>query len=308
MTRFRLTGLLIAGAAIALAPGASIAQRQPPSPDERIKRLEKQVDQVQRKVFPKGRPADTAGFSDDPAASQASVISLDQRINSVERQMRDILRQLEENNFLLRKLDSQASNSRKATEGRIQALEQRLQNMVLAPNSGATEKPAVPAKDSPAKPKPASAAETKPTTTQAAVSPGETPGAPTGDPAEDAYSEGFYLWRDGKYDKSISALRAFTKAYPQHRRVSYANNLVGRALLDKGEPRAAAQAFLANYRDNPKGERAQDSLFYLGQSLAKLGQTGQACKAYAELEAVYGAALRADVAKLVDAAKRDAKC
>ena len=34
---------------------------------------------------------------------------------------------------------------------------------------------------------------------------------------------------------------------------SYANNLVGRALLDKGQPRAAAEALLANYRNNPEG-------------------------------------------------------
>ena len=34
---------------------------------------------------------------------------------------------------------------------------------------------------------------------------------------------------------------------------SYANNLIGRALLDKGDARAAAEALLANYRDNPGG-------------------------------------------------------
>ena len=63
--------------------------------------------------------------------------------------------------------------------------------------------------------------------------------------------------------------------------MSYANNLIGRALLDKGDARAAAEALLANYRNNPGGERAPDSLFYLGQALMKLGQTAQACKAYA---------------------------
>ena len=55
----------------------------------------------------------------------------------------------------------------------------------------------------------------------------------------------------------------------------------------------AANALLANYRSNPGGERAPDSLFYLGQALMKLGQPGQACKAYAELDAVYGAKVRA---------------
>ena len=119
---------------------------------------------------------------------------------------------------------------------------------------------------------------------------------------------GYQLWKSGKYDEALGALRAFSSAYPQHRRASWANNLAGRSLLDKGEPRAAAEVLLANYRSNPKGERAADSLYYLGQSLVKLNQPGQACKAYAELEAVYGSSMRADLKKLLPAAKSEAKC
>jgi TolA-binding protein len=90
--------------------------------------------------------------------------------------------------------------------------------------------------------------------------------------------------------------------------VSWANNLAGRAMLDKGQPRAAAEALLANYRSNPKGERAPDSLFYLGQSLKKLGQPAQACKAYAELEAVYGGSMRGELQRMLPGAKADAGC
>src|SRR4030095_16437642 len=102
---------------------------------------------------------------------------------------------------------------------------------------------------------------------------------------EAAYTEGFKLWEAGQDDQAIRSLRAFTAAYPKHRRVSYANNLVGRALLDRGDARGAGEALLANYRNNPKGERAADSLYYLGQALMKLGQPAQACKAYSELDA-----------------------
>ena len=79
-------------------------------------------------------------------------------------------------------------------------------------------------------------------------------------------------------------------------------------MLDKGEPRAAAEALLANYRGNPKGERAADSLFYLGQALMQLKQAEQACKAYAELEAVYGATMREELRRLLPPAKADARC
>ena len=90
--------------------------------------------------------------------------------------------------------------------------------------------------------------------------------------------------------------------------MSWANNLVGRALLDKGQPRPAAEALLANYRSNPNGGRAQDSLYYLGQALMKLGQPDQACKAYAELTSVYGNAVRAELQPLVARARAQANC
>ena len=128
------------------------------------------------------------------------------------------------------------------------------------------------------------------------------------DEGEDAYTQGFRSWEAGQYDQAITQLKSFVAAYPKHRRVSFANNLVGRAMLDKGDARGAATALLANYRSNPAGERAPDSLFYLGQALMKLGQPGQACKAYAELDAVYGAKIRPDLKKLETDAKIQAQC
>jgi TolA-binding protein len=79
-------------------------------------------------------------------------------------------------------------------------------------------------------------------------------------------------------------------------------------MLDKGDYRAAAEALLANYRADPQGERAPDSLYYLGQASFKLRQPQQACKAYAELENVYGQSLRSDLHRLLPAAKSEAKC
>jgi len=89
---------------------------------------------------------------------------------------------------------------------------------------------------------------------------------------------------------------------------SYANNLIGRSLLSKGQTRDAANVFLANYRGNPGGERAADSLYYLGQAAMQLGQPGQACKVYAEFDAIYGAKARADLKKQVSDAKSQAQC
>ena len=308
----RLIQALLATAALAVVPSIAIAQRQaPPSPEQRVDRLEKQVQQLQRQLFPKGRPADTAGFNDDPAASQSSVVSLAQRLDSLERQMADLVRSSEENGNRLRSVEGGLNQLKADQDQRIGAIEQRLAAGVAAPAPVDT----APASVAPAAPPPRKSTTpsktTPPKTTTAAPAtggPAATTEAAESDPGEDAYTAGFHQWEDGQYDQAIATLKAFTAAYPKHRRVSYANNLIGRALLDKGDARSAATALLSNYRSNPGGERASDSLYYLGQALMKLGQPGQACKAYGELDAVYGAKIRPDLKKLETDAKAQAQC
>ena len=306
----RLITALVASAAIALVPSLALAQRQtPPSPEQRIDRLERQVQQVQRQVFPKGRPADTAGFSDDPAATQSSFITLSQRLDALERQTADLVRQSEENSNRLRTLESGMGQLKADQDQRISALEQRMSEAATAAPMPATESQP-PAATTPSRPKPSvTKPATPPKTSDTAASVSEAPAdAAESDPGEDAYSQGFHQWEAGQYDQAIATLKAFTAAYPKHRRLSYANNLIGRAQLDKGDARTAAATLLANYRSNPGGERAPDSLYYLGQALVKLGQPSQACKAYGELDAVYGAKVRPDLKKLETDAKAQAQC
>ena len=290
---------------LALTPAS--AQRRAATPEQRIERLEKQVRQVQREVFPKGQPADTAGFADDPAATQASVTGLIARLDSVERQMATLTRATEENGNRIAVMEAELARLRADQERRLRALETGGTTTVgeaSAETDGDIADPVPPAPqpkvELPAD-EPAEAPAEEPTD----AAPLD-PDAGTG--AEAAYDKGYRLWLAGRYDQAISALNAMAKAYPDHRRVSWAHNLAGRSMLDKGQPRAAAEALLANYRRDPKGERAQDSLFYLGQSLMKLGQPGQACKAYAELEDVYGGSVRGPLQAQLPAAKAEAKC
>ena len=306
----RLITALAASAVVALVPSIALAQRQaPPSPEQRIDRLERQVQQMQRQVFPKGRPADTAGFADDPAATQSSVVTLDQRLDALERQMADLVRASEENGNRLRNVESGITQLKSDEDQRISALEQRMNQAVVAPTPQSVETAPPPAatvakpKSTPEKKSVEAAPKTNAGATETAAA-----AAPPSDPGEDAYSQGFHLWEAGQYDQAISTLKAFTQAYPNHRRTSFANNLIGRALLDKGDARGAAAALLSNYRTNPSGERAQDSLYYHGQALMKLGQPGQACKAYAELDAVYGAKVRPDLKKLETDGRAQAQC
>ena len=308
LVKSRLITAFAASAAFALMPSLALAEQRPaPTPEQRLDRLEKQVQQMQRQVFPKGRPADTAGFLDDPAATQSSVVSLDQRLEALEKQMADLVRASEDNGNRLRSIETGMGQLKSDEDQRIGALEQRVAQAQAAPPPVAPEPQ--PPVSAPLRSKGAGSSKFPVKTPAAAPTPpGVAEEVAASDPGEDAYTQGFHEWESGQYDQAVSTLKAFVAAYPRHHRVSYANNLIGRALLDKGDPRAAAAALLANYRTNPGGERAQDSLYYLGQALMKLGQPSQACKAYAELDAVYGAKVRPEVKKLEADGKSQAQC
>lgn len=305
----------------ALTTAAPLAAQRDQTPEQRIGRLERQVRQVQRQVFPKGQPADTAGVVDDPAATKDSVDTLTARLDAVERQLADLVRTSEENTNRLSVMETDLARLRAENDTRFKAVEGGGANAAvgdaIAPAPVETPPAIQPPRverepvesGPPPRPRP------KVETSRPARTPAVTPTSPVAagtvgfDAAgEAAYTAGFDLWTAKKYDPAITQLRAMASSFPGHRKVSWANNLVGRALLDKGQPRAAAEALLANYRGNPKGERAADSLYYLGQSLVKLDQASQACKAYSELDEVYGATMRPALKSLLPKARTEAKC
>lgn len=288
---FKRLTLLALLAATAATP--AIGQRRQPSPEERIERLEKQVNQVQRRVYGR-QPVDTAGYVLDPAVTQSELTNVSTRLDNIERQMAELVRTSEENSNRVATLEAQLAQLRAAAERRESEAPVDDQPAVEAEPQARGEGP-------PPAPRPKvegeRTAEAEPVAASASA-----------DPAEAAYDRGFRLWEQKKYDAAIAALRAFPAAYPNSRRVSWARNLQGRALLDKGDYRAAAEVLLNNYRSNKDGERAQDSLYYLGQASMKLGQPGQACKAYAELENVYGSTIRPQIRSMLPAAKAAARC
>jgi TolA-binding protein len=291
------------------------AQRQQPTPEQRIDRLERQTRQIQRQVFPKGQPADTAGVDDSPAASQVVVVALSNRIDALERQLAEMTRLAEENGNRAATLETELARMRTEVDARLRRLEADASAQAPAAEPAVADTESSPIVTPPPRP---SAQQPRPSTqpvrpsTQPALPSAQPPRpASTGDLTADgeaAYDTGYQLWLQKRYPQAIAALRAMASSFPGHRRVSWANNLVGRALLDSGQPRAAAEALLANYRGDPKGERAGDSLFYLGQALVALRQPAQACKAYAELEEVYGRSIRAELQRLLPPAKARAGC
>lgn len=297
MRAFPLIALLIAAAAVPAA-----AQDGPL--DQRVGRLEKEMRAVQRKVFPGGagatvepeiRPATpVAGQDGVPATS--SINDLTARVDSLERQLATLTGQVEQNGFKLRQLEEGMAKLRGDTEYRLTTLEGG------TPRTGRAAEPAAPVRTPTAPP----AADRPPVREPAA------PPAPaattTGDAGEDAYMTGYRLWEAKRYAEAETALKAVVAKYPKHKRASYAQNLLGRSYLDDGKPAMAAEAFLANYKKMPRGERAPDSLYYLGQALTRLNKPADACKVYDELADVYGEKINQALKDRVAQGRATAKC
>lgn len=286
----------------------------------RVDKLEKEMKAVQRKVFPGGSPAffepeiappapDAAPIQHAPA--DQGLRDLTSRVESLERTLAAMTGQIEETQH-----EQDLQRQKEAKD--MADLDARLKTLETAANPPApaitappapdmTAPPRRPGKGAPPRPLPAQPAADDAAPSPAAA-PAEAAGPSTGDPGEDAYMAGYKLWEQKKFPEAQDALQAMIKKYPKHKRASYARNLLGRAQLDGGMPAMAAQTFYGNYQTDPRGERAPDSLFYLGQALTQLKKPADACKAYGELEQVYGSTLAAGLKSRLPAAKKAADC
>ncbi len=262
----------------------------------RVDRLEREMRAVQRKVFPGGAgqtiepqiaPPQQPGSAPGSPAGGA-VADLTARVAALESSVQSVTGQVEQAQYKLRQLEDAFTAYKRSTDARLKALEE---------TATAIEQPPAPATGAARPPRPAQGGPaTTPAPSAVAV---ERPS--TSDPAEDGYVYGYRLWQAKQYDKAIAELRTVVQKYPKHRRASYSQNLLGRALLDQGKPAMAATAFFESYQKMPNGERAPDSLYYLAQALVKMKKpASEVCKVYDELTQVYGdrisEAMKMDVA------------
>ncbi|WP_313809040.1 hypothetical protein [Sphingobium sp.] len=289
---------LFATAALALIALAPPSAAQNVSVDVRVDRLEKEMRAVQRKVFPAGapleaeitRPAAPAVVPGSP--SSTPVADLTARVNALESQLASITGQVEENGFKLKQLED-AFNRYKAEQ------ESRAAPAVVPPPAIGPSASAAPAPSRPA----ANGASEERKTAVAAI---ERPS--TGNEADDAYTYGFRLWGAKFFPEAQAQLKATVDKYGSTPVASKAANLLGRAYLDDGKPALASVAFYENYQKRPKGDRAADSLAYLGEALIQLKKPADACKVYAELEQVYGGSLSTGLRGMMDKGRARARC
>lgn len=276
--------------------------------DLRVGKLEKEMKAVQRTVFPQGVPVQPESGVAAPGTAAGSpatapIADLTSRVDALEKSLAAITGQIEQAQFRNRQQDeaikriearlTPEASTEPAAVTPVVATPKPVTTAIVRPTTATTTKPPVVATKPDAARKALIAAVEIPT---------------TGDAAEDAYSYGFRLYSAKLYPEAQTKLKEFVAKYPSHRRASYAQNLLGRSYYDEGKPALASVALYDNYQKMPKGERAPESLYWLGQALTKLKKLPDACKVYDELGEVYGSKMSADLSAKAKKGRADAKC
>lgn len=311
---------LLAFAAVSAAPLGAPALAQSTASasadaEPRLRRIEAEIRAIQRKVFPDGAgktfapeitPSQTTTTPRVGTPASSAVTDVLARMDAVEAQMARLTAQVEE-----------GQNRAAKIEERLARLEAQAtpSEPAAAPTTAAA-----PVVTAPTAPKPTTATTTapKPATTPAAKP--ATPSAArvaavqaiekpsTADAGLDEYNYGYRLWEAKFFPEAQQQLQHFVQTYPKHKRISYARNLLGRAYLDDNKPGTAAQWFVQNYLGDKQGDRAADSLLYLGVAMTRLKETKRACTAFSEFKTTYPAETTGRLKAQYEAASKAVTC
>lgn len=281
-------------------PIASAANAQSVPIETRVDRLEKEVRAVQRKVFPGGAPIEPE-ITRQPAApaqigtpASTPLSDLMSRVDALEGQIASLTGQTEQNAYKIKQLED-AFAKYKADMAAATA-------STVSPPPLTTTAPAANA-SAPPKVTPTPVANDARRNAVAVVERPE-----TGDAAGDAYTYGFRLWDAKFYPEAQAQLKSALEKYASSGFASRISNLLGRAYLDDGKPALASVAFYENYQKRPKGDRAADSLTWLGEALIQLKKPADACKVYSQLDQDYGSTLSATLRGMMEKGRTRAKC
>lgn len=314
-------GALVAAAVVATTPVPSMAQDDT---DARLRRAEAEIRALQRAVFPGGdgrffEPQISADGTPSQQAtvgtpSTTAVTDILARLEAIETQLQRLTALTEEN-----------TNAVNGLETRVAALETRGPT-VASGSSGSMAPDVIDSDDMDA---PATDSNLTAMTGGASSTSGQTrsePPASTGpsperlaavreitkpqteDAGDDEYSYGFRLWNAGFYPEARQQLAKYVEEHPNHFRITYGRNLLGRAFLDDNMPEEAARWFLRNYQADRTANRAPDSLLFLAEAMIAMDDTRRACIALAEFADTYPAVATGRLADQYETNRRRVTC
>ena len=110
-----------------------------------------------------------------------------------------------------------------------------------------------------------------------------TSGLDFADRPKEQFNSAVEAYKAGQYADAEAQLKAFLSTNSTHRLAPDAIFFLGETYLQRSRPREAAEQYLKLSTDFSRSTRAPDGMMRLGQSLAMLGNSEQACATFAEV-------------------------
>lgn len=254
----------------ACASSPAAAQRSS-STDDRLRRIERSLADLQSAIYRDGNSPDKLGSS-DPLSSDATV-----RISQLEREIQLLTGRVEELSFDL----DQANGKIKSMQAALSLGGPHNAGDGPVPLSGPAE-----SGDLVANGQQVDGLTTIPgevgTTTAPDISGVELPLDPD---AAFAYSSGFLL--SGDYDRAAASFKLYLQSFPNHPRAADARFRLGEIYLATEKNADAADAFITHIRSYPNDPRAAEAHLKLGTAFSRLGQPDEACKIFRTLRSKF---------------------
>jgi tol-pal system protein YbgF len=110
------------------------------------------------------------------------------------------------------------------------------------------------------------------------------------DAPREQFNTALQAFQTGQYQQAEDGFKAFMAANSGHRLTPDAIFYIGETYFQRSRPREAAEQYLKVTTDYAKSSRAPESMVRLGQTLAALGNSEQACATFAEFGKRYPSA------------------
>ncbi|MDR3437953.1 tol-pal system protein YbgF [Telmatospirillum sp.] len=309
---------------LALAAGLCVqhpawAQSDTRSLVDRLDRLERDLSTLQAQTY-RGQgsggttvitsPALGGGSSNSGGAKPSSGMNgdaysmLDDRINNLESQLRDLTGQVEKSTFAASQLSGKLDRMQADNDFRFKELESRVGGGATggAPNAGAGNAPATTAPANAAAGN-APAALTPPSAGKSAAdapagslvhppaggnaAPAAAPTALVGKTPQEQFDYAFGLLKASDNPGASKAFQAFVAQHPQDPLAGNAMYWLAQISYSQGQYDQAAVTFLDAYRKYPKSAKAGESLLKVGLSMSNLSKKKEACAALQRFSSEY---------------------
>lgn len=276
---------------ISLLAGAP-AFAQSNDTNNRIKRLENEIDTLSRAVYKGEKPPAGAG-GDDIGSGALGIIN--GRISQLEKDLQTLTGKVEQQSYDAQQMQQKLDALEQDARMRLDAIEAQLRSGGALNPVGTPPMmpPAQTQQQPPMDPNAVIGSETgQPPMRDVNVDPstnitGDETGAGVAADAAGLYEQGFSEIKREDYAAAEKSFAAFMKEYPTHALAPNALYWLGETFYVRKDYDKAARAFAEAYQKYPNGPKGADNLLKLGMSLAGKGEKDSACVALAQLRKEY---------------------